>query len=133
MFTLNHLGIVVRSLEESVPLYCRMLGIDESDVEYHDVPTEQTRVAMLKGNATIELLEPFGTESAMARFLEKRGGGFHHYCFEAPAPLQAKLDELKAAGFQVLDDEPRIGAEGKVFFVHPKSAGGILTEFVEKG
>lgn len=132
MFTLDHIGIVVSSLADSVPLYCRLLGLDPAEVEYHDVPTEQVKVAMLKGNTTIELLEPTGTETGLARFLEKRGGGFHHWCFAAPAPLEDKLAELKAAGFDLLDNEPRVGAEGKVFFVHPKSAGGILAEFVEK-
>ncbi|HES58671.1 MAG TPA: methylmalonyl-CoA epimerase [Firmicutes bacterium] len=133
MFTLDHLGVVVASLAESVPLYCRLLGLDPAEVEYHDVPTEQVKVAMLKGNTTIELLEPTGSETALARFLEQRGGGFHHWCFAAPPPLEDKLSKLRDAGFTLLDEQPRVGAEGKVFFVHPKSAGGILAEFVEKG
>jgi methylmalonyl-CoA epimerase len=132
VFTLDHLGIIVASLAESVPTYCAMLGLDPAVVEYHDVPSEGVRVAMLKGNTTIELLEPTSGEGPLARFLEKRGGGFHHWCFAAPAPLQDKLDTLKAAGFQLLDEQPRVGAEGRVFFIHPKSVGGILTEFVEK-
>ena len=131
MFQLDHLGIVVRSLAESVPLYCALLGLDEAGVVYHDVPSEQVRVAMLKGNTTIELLEPTA-EGALTRFLEKRGPGLHHWCFAVPAPLQVKLDELAAAGYRLLDEQPRFGAEGSVFFVHPASAGGILTEFVEK-
>jgi len=133
MFTLDHLGIVVASLAEAVPLYCRLLGVDPAAVVYHDVPSEGVRVAMLKGNTTIELLEPTDAESALGRFLEKRGGGFHHWSFAAPAPLEDKLAALRNAGFALLDEQPRAGAEGKVFFVHPKSAGGILTEFVEKG
>jgi methylmalonyl-CoA/ethylmalonyl-CoA epimerase len=132
MFNLDHLGIVVASLAEAVPLYCGMLNLPLDAVEYHDVPSEGVRIAMLKGNTTIELLEPMSSEGALARFLEKRGGGFHHWCFAAPAPLQARLDALKAAGFELLDEQPRVGAEGSVFFIHPRSVGGILTEFVEK-
>lgn len=132
MFTLDHLGIVVSSLEQSVPLYCQLTGTALGDVAYHDVPSEHVKVAMLRGNTTIELLEPTSPGSPLARFLEKRGGGFHHWCFAIDGCLQDKLDELKQAGFRLLDEEPRQGAEGLVFFVHPKSAGGILTEFVEK-
>lgn len=132
MFTLDHIGVAVGSLDDAVPLFCQLTGVRPEDVEYHDVPGEQVRVAMLRGNATIELLQPVADDSGLARYLEKRGPGIHHWCFTAPVPLQAKLDELKAAGFRLLDDEPRQGAEGKVFFVHPKSTGGILTEFIEK-
>ena len=132
MFQLDHLGIIVRSLADSVPLYCAMLGVAPEAVEYHDVPSEGVRVAMLKGNTTIELLEPTEADGPLARFLEKRGPGLHHWCYAVPAPLQDKLDALKAAGFELLDKSPRVGAEGRVFFVHPRSTGGILTEFVEK-
>jgi methylmalonyl-CoA/ethylmalonyl-CoA epimerase len=133
MFHLDHLGILVASLEESVPQFCAMLGYPADAVEYHEVPSEGVRIAMLKGNTTIELLEPTEPEGALARFMEKRGPGFHHWCFRAPAPLEDKLAELKDEGLQVLSDAPKVGAEGRIFFVHPKSAGGILTEFVEEG
>ena len=134
MFALDHLGIVVNSLEQSVPLYCQLTGTSPADVAYHDLPSEQVKVAMLRGNTCIELLESTSPDSPLARFLEKRGGvgGFHHWCFAIDGCLQDKLDELKQAGFRLLDEEPRQVAEGQVFFVHPKSAGGILTEFVEK-
>ena len=129
---IDHIGIVVQKLEPAVELFCRLTGCPIETVEYHNVPSESVRVAMLLGNTTIELLEPTDPEGALVKFLEKRGSGFHHYCFRVPAPLQEKLDELKAAGFRLLDDQPRQGAEGSVFFVHPKSAGGILTEFTEE-
>lgn len=132
MFTLDHIGIVVQKLEPAVELFCQLTGCRSDAVEYHDVPSEGVRVAMLHGNTTIELLESTNPEGALARFLEKRGSGFHHYCFRVQAPLQEKLDGLKTAGFHLLDDQPRQGAGGSVFFVHPKSAGGILTEFVEQ-
>jgi methylmalonyl-CoA/ethylmalonyl-CoA epimerase len=131
MFRLDHIGIVVAALEPAVELYCRLLDYPPEQVEYHDVPGEGVRVAMFKGNSTIELLEPTDPQGALARFLEKRGGGFHHFCFGAAAPLEDRLAALREQGFQLLDDAPRSGAEGRVFFVHPRSAGGILTEFVE--
>jgi methylmalonyl-CoA epimerase len=130
MFQLDHLGIVVRSLAESVPLFCTLTGISGSEVVYHDVPSEGVRVAMLKGNTTIELLEPTEPEGSLARFIEKRGPGFHHYCFRVSG-IEGRLNELRAAGFEIIGEAPRSGAEGRVFFVHPRSAGGILTEFVE--
>jgi methylmalonyl-CoA epimerase len=132
MFTLDHLGIVVASLAQAVPAFCKLLGVPEDAVEYHEVPSEQVRIAMLKGNVTVELLEPTDPAGALARFLQKRGPGIHHVSFASPPPLEAKLAELKAAGFRLLDDQPRVGAEGRVFFVHPASAGGVLTEFVEQ-
>jgi methylmalonyl-CoA epimerase len=132
VFNLDHLGIIVESLQAAVPLYCQLLGIAAEAVEYHDVPSEGVRVAMLKGNTTVELLEPTEPEGPLARFLEKRGPGLHHWCYAVKPPLEEKLAELKAAGFEVLSENPRVGAEGRVFFVHPRSAGGILTEFVEK-
>lgn len=131
-FTIDHIGIVVDSLDASVALYCSLLGVAPEAVEYHDVPTEKVRVAMLKGNTIVELLEPTEEGTGLAKFREKRGTGVHHICYAAPAPLQAKLDELKAAGLALLDESPRIGADGKVFFVHPKSCGGVLVEFVER-
>ena len=131
MFRLDHIGILVEKLEPMVELYCRLLDFPAADVEYHDVPSEGVRVAMLKGNTCLEFLEPTNPEGGLAKALEKRGPGFHHFCFGAPAPLEEKLAALRGQDFRLLDEVPRTGAEGRVFFVHPKSAGGILTEFVE--
>jgi methylmalonyl-CoA/ethylmalonyl-CoA epimerase len=131
-FTVDHIGIVVDSLDSAVALYCSLLGVPPAAVEYHDVPTEKIRIAMLKGNTVIELLEPTEAGSGLAKYREKRGAGIHHICFAAPAPLQDRLEELKAAGMTLLDEAPRTGADGKIFFVHPKSCGGVLVEFVER-
>lgn len=132
MFRLDHIGIVVEKLEPMVELYCKMLGFPPEQVVYHDVPSEGVRVAMLAGNTKLEFLEPVNPDGGLAKFLAKRGPGFHHFCFGGPAPLEDKLAALKNDGFRLLDEVPREGAEGRVFFVHPKSAGGILTEFVEE-
>jgi methylmalonyl-CoA/ethylmalonyl-CoA epimerase len=132
MFTLNHIGIVVPDLDSAVDLYCRLLSYPRAAVEFHDVPTEKVRVAMFTGNTIVELLQPTDPETGLAKFLEKRGAGLHHLCFAAPAPLQDWLDELAAAEFALLDQRPRVGADGVVFFVHPKSCAGVLTEFIEQ-
>jgi methylmalonyl-CoA/ethylmalonyl-CoA epimerase len=131
MFTLDHVAIAVPDLDAAVQLYCQLLDFPVDQVEFHDIPAEGVRVAMLKGNTTLELLQPTDPAGSIARFIEKRGAGLHHLCFAAPE-AQARLDRLAAAGFSLLDAAPRQGAEGKVFFVHPKSAGGVLAEFVEK-
>jgi methylmalonyl-CoA/ethylmalonyl-CoA epimerase len=89
---------------------------------------------MLRGNTIVELLEPLpGSESGLTRFLAKRGPGLHHLCIAGSPPLENKLAQLKDAGLALLDEAPRVGAEGKVFFVHPRSAEGVLIEYVEKG
>ncbi len=131
MFTLDHVAIAVPDLAAAVELYCRLLDYPAEHVEYHDVTSEGVRVAMLKGNTTLELLQATDPAGSIARFIEKRGAGLHHLCFATP-DAQSRLDTLAGASFSLLDTAPRIGAEGKVFFVHPKSAGGVLTEFVEK-
>lgn len=130
MFTLDHVAIAVPDLAEAVTLYCKLLDYPLEAVEYHAVPSEGVRVAMLKGNTTLELLESSDPVGSIARFIEKRGPGLHHLCFST-ADAQARLDSLSEQGFSLLDQHPRVGAEGSVFFVHPKSAGGVLTEFVQ--
>jgi methylmalonyl-CoA/ethylmalonyl-CoA epimerase len=130
MFTLDHVAIAVLNLDKAVEMYCKLLTYPAEAVEYHEVPSEQVRVAMLKGNTTIELLECTDPTGNIARFIEKRGPGLHHLCFRT-SDTQVQLDALVAAGFALLDQQPRIGAEGSVFFVHPKSAGGVLMEFVQ--
>jgi methylmalonyl-CoA/ethylmalonyl-CoA epimerase len=132
MFHLDHVAIAVPDLAEAVALYCKLLGYPLEGVEYHDVPSEQVRVAMLKGNTTLELLQCTDPGGSIARFIEKRGPGLHHLCFRT-ADAQSQLGGLAGAGFSLLDQAPRLGAEGSVFFVHPKSAGGVLVEFVEPG
>jgi methylmalonyl-CoA epimerase len=130
VFTLDHLAIAVPDLDAAVETYCRLLGYPAEAVEYHEVPTESVRVAFLHGNTKLELIQPTDDASSVARYLEKRGPGLHHICF-ATANAQTRLDSLKAAGVRLLDDVPRTGAEGRVFFVHPNAASGVLVEFVE--
>jgi methylmalonyl-CoA/ethylmalonyl-CoA epimerase len=129
MKAINHIGIAVRSLEERVALY-RALGLEVSGEE--EVPSQKVKVAMLPVRGTqIELLEPTAPDSPIAVAIEKRGEGLHHICFEVD-DIRATMGQLKAAGFQLLSDEPKPGAHGsQVCFLHPKSGGGVLIELCQ--
>jgi methylmalonyl-CoA epimerase len=129
-FKIDHLGIAVRSLDAALDFYQRQLGIAAGARE--TVPHEKVTVAMLPvGGPRLELLEPTGPDSAIARYLEKRGEGLHHLALRVP-DLAASVERLKAGGARVLD-EPRRGAGGHLYvFVHPASAGGVLLELIQE-
>ena len=128
---LDHVGVAVRSLEQALAPYRDGLGLAVQEIE--EVATEQVRVAFLPaGDTRIELLEPTGTDSAIARFLDRRGEGIHHICFQVD-DIEAALTRLRAAGVRLVDEVPRPGAGGcRVAFVHPKGMAGVLVELVEK-
>jgi methylmalonyl-CoA/ethylmalonyl-CoA epimerase len=128
---LNHVGVATPSIEKSVALYRDMLGATRIHDPF-DLPPQGVRVCFVDTpNSQIELLEPLGENSPIARFLERNpAGGQHHVCFEVPDIHVAKA-ELEAKGAKVLG-EPRIGAHGTlVIFVHPKDMGGVLVELME--
>jgi len=127
----DHVGIAVKSLDDRVGFWRDGLGLELGGVE--TVPTEGVRVAFLPaGPSRVELLEATRPDSPIAKFIEKRGEGIHHITFEVEA-IQPVLDRLKARGVPLLDDTPRPGAAGtKVAFLHPRAAGGVLVELVEK-
>ena len=125
--TLDHIGVAVESLAEGVELY-RALGLELEGVE--EVPEQGVRVGFLPvgGDARIELLEPTGPTSPIARHLERRGPGLHHVCLRVD-DIRAAMAALAERGDRLLSDEPQAGAHGcLVCFVHPKSTGGVLLE-----
>jgi len=128
---IDHLGIAVRSLNDSLRFYRDALGLEVKGTE--EVADQGVTVALLPvGESRIEHLEPVSEDSPVGRFIGKRGEGLHHICYEVE-DLQSKLDELSTCGLRVLDGYPRRGAEGKlVAFLHPSSANGVLVELVEK-
>jgi len=128
---LDHLGIAVRSIEEGARLY-RALGFAVEGTE--TVPEQGVTVAFLPAGGTrIELLEPLGEDSPVARHLARRGPGLHHVAIRVP-DIRAAMAALREAGFELLSDEPRAGAHGSlVCFVHPRSAGGVLLELCQPG
>lgn len=128
---LNHVGVATPSIEKSLETYRALFGA-EPHGEAFDLPAQGVRVCFVDApNAQIELIEPLGPDSPIARFLEKNpAGGQHHVCFEV-AEIHAAKADLEAKGARVLG-EPRIGAHGTpVFFVHPKDMGGVLVEIME--
>ena len=129
MKKVDHIGIAVKSLDEAVELY-RKLGFEVKEIE--EVAEQKVKVAMLPvGESKIELLEATSPDSAIAKFIEKRGEGIHHIAVNVENIEQA-LENAKKNGLQLIDDKPRIGAGGKkVAFIHPKITKCVLLEFVE--
>jgi methylmalonyl-CoA/ethylmalonyl-CoA epimerase len=128
---LNHVGVATPSIERSVALYRHMLGARKIH-EPFDMPEQGVRVCFVDTpNSQIELLEPLGPDSPIAKFLAKNpAGGQHHICFEVP-DIHAARTELEGKGATILGD-PRIGAHGTlVIFIHPKDMGGVLVELME--
>jgi len=130
MFSIDHLGIAVRSLTSAKGIY-EKLGLTLSPEEV--VEGERVKVVMIPvGESRLELLEPTGEDSAVAKFLAKRGEGLHHVSLRVP-DLAAAVVKLKQDGVRLVSDEIKIGAGGhRYIFVHPSSAGGVLLELVEE-
>lgn len=128
---IDHIGIAVPSLAGGLGFY-EALGLSCSGRE--TVASQQVEVAFVEvGESRIELLEPTGPDSPIARFLEKRGQGIHHICFRVD-DIERRLAGLKAAGVRLINEEPVPGADGcRVAFVHPASAGGVLVELSQPG
>ncbi|HLW89622.1 MAG TPA: methylmalonyl-CoA epimerase [Terriglobales bacterium] len=129
MFTIDHLGIAVKSLAAAKAIY-QKLGMTVSPEEL--VEAEQVRVVMVPvGEARLELLEPTSENSVIAKFIAKRGEGLHHVSLRVP-DLTAAVARLKKDGVRLVSDDIKVGAGGhRYVFVHPSSAGGVLLELVE--
>ena len=126
---ISHLGVAVKDLKEAREFYRKVFGLKSSDPILAGDGT--IKVSLVDtGNVLIELLQPIGNEGVMAKFLEKRGEGFHHICYEVEN-IAIEVDSAKSKGLEVLG-EIRAGAEGKTAFLHPRDTFGVLVEFVEK-
>jgi methylmalonyl-CoA/ethylmalonyl-CoA epimerase len=128
----DHVGVAVKNLDEAIGVYRDVLGFKLEDV--HVLTERKVKVAFLStgDEARIELLEPLGSDSPVAKFLESRGEGIHHVAVRVD-DVEATLEELKKKGVVLIDDKPQMGAEGaKIAFVHPKSTKGVLLELVMK-
>jgi len=127
---INHIGIAVKSLEDSIPFYRDQLAMPFAGIE--EVPEQKVRVAMLQvGESKIELLEPTSEDSPVAKFIEKNGPGIHHLAYEVN-DIEAAIARLMEEGARMIDEKPRNGAHGtRIAFVHPKSSNGVLTELCQ--
>jgi methylmalonyl-CoA/ethylmalonyl-CoA epimerase len=127
---IDHLGIATKGIDEALKFWTDALGLENIHTEV--VEDQNVRVAMLPiGESRIELLEPTSDDSPISKFLEKRGGGIHHVAVEVEN-IETALNELKDKGMQLIDESPRVGADGcLVAFVHPSSTGGVLLELVQ--
>ena len=132
MRRIDHIGVAVEDLDAALVPYVEGLGMETVGIE--EVPTEHVRVAMLPiGESKIELLEPTSPDSAIAKFIERRGTGIHHIAIRVD-DIATALDAMNGAGVRLIDEQPRPGAGGtKVAFAHPKAFGGVLVELVEGG
>lgn len=127
---IEHIGIAVKSLDLAIPYYEKLLGTPCYAIE--EVKDQRVKTAFFKiGQTKIELLESTDPEGPVGKFIEKKGEGIHHIAF-AVQGLEGALEEAKEAGIQLIDQQPRMGAEGlHIAFLHPKSTHGVLTELCE--
>lgn len=132
---IDHVAIVVRSIEASLPAYRRLLGLVPDDAPRIFTP-QGVRLCFLPTGpepaAKIELIEPLDEESGVGRFLAARGEGLHHVCLRTDG-LAADLEQLATAEAELIDHEPRAGAHGTVAFIHPRTLNSVLWELLESG
>jgi len=129
-YKIDHLGVAVASIDEAMGIY-RALGLAEAKRE--EVPGQKVVAAFLPvGESRIELLEPTSTDSPVAKFLAKRGGGIHHVCF-AVEDIDAALEDLSRRGFRLIHRDAVPGADGKrIAFLHPEAGHGVLIELSQR-
>lgn len=126
MRRIHHVGIAVRSLRDAYHFYRGTLGLPL--LREAEVPDQSVRAALVgAGESEIELLEPLAADTGIGRFLERRGEGLHHFCFDT-ADVEAAVDDLARRGVELIDRTPRVGLAGRIAFVHPRACAGMLVE-----
>ena len=125
---IHHVGVAVSDLDEAIALYQKVFGAEL----VHRASTDELTAAFLQaGDAEVELLQPLRDDTPVGKFLANRGPGLHHIAVAVP-DIDRAIAEARADGLEMIDQEPRVGLHGtRIAFVHPKSVGGVLTEFVE--
>jgi len=126
---IHHVALIVGSIDAGLGFWRDLLGLELESVM--DIPDDRVRIAFLGvGESKVELVEPTDDTTGVARFLEAKGEGFHHVCFEV-GNLAETLLRLEIDGLELIDSAPRRGAEGPVAFIHPRSCHGVLVELIE--
>lgn len=124
---IHHVGVVVKSADEAMKFYRDALGLKVTADRV--IEDQGVRGVLLEiGGSEIELLEPTRDDTGVAKFLESRGEGMHHICFESD-DVDAELDGARQKGIQLIDEKPRLGLAGMICFLHPKANHGVLVEF----
>ena len=125
----HHVGVVVRDMEQAMRFYRDLLGLPVHKIEVmHD---QGVKAALLSvGDSEIELLEPIVTDNGVARYLERKGEGLHHICFEVD-DVERDLTDLNASGIELIDQQTRIGLAGRICFLHPSAMDGALVELCQ--
>ncbi len=127
--SIAHIGIAVKNMDDAVKAY-EAMGFKLEKVE--SVPEQGVKTGFLPvGGSYVEFLEPLNAESGVAKFIEKRGEGIHHICFEVDN-IEKEIKTLSGKGVELIDKQPKKGVEGMVAFLHPRSSKGVLIELVEK-
>jgi methylmalonyl-CoA/ethylmalonyl-CoA epimerase len=128
---ISHIAIAVEDLEVAKKAFETLVGNKVEIIE--EVPDQKVRVGMIPvGESRLELAGPTDPSSPISKFIQKHGEGIHHICFEVE-DIESELLRLKAAGFQLIDERPRLGADGHLIaFIHPRTTGGVLVELSEK-
>ena len=127
---LNHVCIAVRDIESTTRFYQDVFGTAETDIE--DIPDQGVKAALVRvGGSQLEFIQPTDPNGNVAGFIERKGEGLHHICFEVEG-LQERLDLLTASGVELVDKAPRQGLSGMIAFLHPRSTGGVLIELVDQ-
>lgn len=123
---IHHIGIAVHSLDEALKFYRDTLGLHAHAQD--TVQDQGVKAALLTiGGSEIELLEPLSSESAVGKFLQRKGEGLHHICFQTP-DVDSELEGLKRKGVELVDQKPRRGLAGMICFLHPRASRGVLVE-----
>ena len=127
---INHIAVLVEDIDTSLKFWHDILGIEPSHIS--NIPNEAARIAFLPlGESEIELVQPITSDSGLSRFLEKHGPGIHDLCLEVD-DLQGLLKQLKTEGVQLINEEPKVGEDGRLYaFIHPKSTNGVLVELYQ--
>lgn len=127
---LNHVCLAVRDIEATLKFYQSTFGIRESVIE--EIEDQAVLATLVRvGGSQLEFIQPTDPDGGVAKFLERRGEGVHHICFEV-RNLQNTLDNLDQSGIQLIDRTPRPGLSGDIGFIHPKATGGVLIELVDE-
>ena len=128
---INHVCIAVLDIEETLAFYEKLFGVSRSG-EIETIEDQGVKAALVRvGASQLEFIQPIDSENGVSKFIDRRGEGVHHICFEVD-DLASKLKELDDSGVQMIDKEPRDGLSGIIGFIHPKATRGVLIELVDQ-